>query len=56
MATVTFHGTGFVLELDPERLSAAPLTAAALADEAAQWSGVGGQLKIMVGGHKLGHE
>lgn len=56
MATATFHGTGFVLELDPERLSAAPLTAAALADEAAQWSGVGGQLKIMVGGHKLGHE
>lgn len=47
--TLSFHERGFMLELDAERLSAAPLTAAALADEATQWAGVGGALKIMVG-------
>ena len=52
-AVATFYGNGFMLELDAERMSAAPLTAAALADEAAQWAGVGGVLKILVGGEKL---
>ncbi len=44
--TVSFIERGFQLELDSERLAKAPLTAAALADEAAQWSLVGGVLKL----------
>lgn len=44
---VSFYASGFMLELDADRLRAAPLTAAALSDEAVQWAGVGGALKIV---------
>jgi exopolyphosphatase/guanosine-5'-triphosphate,3'-diphosphate pyrophosphatase len=44
--TASFTARGFALQLDPERLALAPLTEAALREEALQWAGVGGELKL----------
>jgi exopolyphosphatase/guanosine-5'-triphosphate,3'-diphosphate pyrophosphatase len=41
-----FTRNGFELRLGAEGLNVLPLTAAALADEAQQWSGIGGELRI----------
>jgi exopolyphosphatase/guanosine-5'-triphosphate,3'-diphosphate pyrophosphatase len=43
---VAFTESGFQIELNGKQLAAAPLTGDALGDEALQWAGVGGELKI----------
>lgn len=42
----TFTDRGFQLRVDADLFAEAPLTAAALAEEAQQWAGLGGELKI----------
>ncbi len=44
--SVAFTPRGFEINLDGSKLADSPLTAALLDDEAAQWAGVGGELKI----------
>lgn len=44
--SVSFTARGFEINVDAVRLADAPLTAAALQEEALQWVGVGGELKI----------
>jgi hypothetical protein len=43
---VAFTGRGFELNFESTRLADAPLTAAALSEEAVQWASVGGELKV----------
>ena len=42
----SFTERGFQLRVDADRLAEAPLTAMALEEEAAQWAGLGGELKV----------
>jgi exopolyphosphatase/guanosine-5'-triphosphate,3'-diphosphate pyrophosphatase len=44
--SASFTRTGFELRLGAGDLDQLPLTAAALADEAEQWAGIGGELKV----------
>lgn len=44
-----FTRTGFSLALRDRAIDELPLTTAALADEAAQWAGIGGELKLLRG-------
>lgn len=44
-----FTNNGFQLKLDAGELEALPMTAAALADEARQWTGMGGELLVREG-------
>jgi exopolyphosphatase/guanosine-5'-triphosphate,3'-diphosphate pyrophosphatase len=44
--SVAFTGRGFELNFESTRLADAPLTAAALSEEAVQWASVGGELKV----------
>ena len=46
--TAGFTRTGFELTLSAEDLKVLPLTAAALEDEAEQWDGIGGELRVKV--------
>ncbi|MCX7162508.1 MAG: exopolyphosphatase [Betaproteobacteria bacterium] len=44
---VGFTRNGFELRLGASRMEALPLTAAALEDEALQWAGIGGELRVL---------
>ena len=44
--SVGFTRTGFQLRLGADGLNVLPLTAAALEDEAQQWAGIGGELRV----------
>jgi len=44
--SAAFTRSGFQMKLDADDLDALPLTAAALEDEAQQWSGIGSELRI----------